>query len=116
MSFRDRLKYLVFRPADAASQTGQAELAPVPLEQIVKPPVALATQARVMGGAEIGVAVVAHESGDDMRAEVGLDTELPEGMAVLYRELDLGESGYAIAPARDAKSAAAAAIRRKHKR
>ena len=43
MSFRDRLKYLVFRPADAASQTGQAESAPVPLEQIVKPPVALAT-------------------------------------------------------------------------
>ena len=34
----------------------------------------------------------------------------------IYRELELGEGGYAIAPARDAKSAAAAAIRRKQKR
>jgi len=34
----------------------------------------------------------------------------------VYCELDLGEGGYAIAPARDAKSALAEAIRRKHKR
>ena len=34
----------------------------------------------------------------------------------VYRGLDLGEGGYAIAPAREAKSAVAEAIRRKHKR
>lgn len=34
----------------------------------------------------------------------------------LYRELDLGEGGYAIAPAREAKSAIAQIIRRKHHR
>ena len=34
----------------------------------------------------------------------------------VYRELDLGGGGYAIAPAREAKSAVAEAIRRKHKR
>ena len=34
----------------------------------------------------------------------------------IYRELDLGEGGYAIAPAREAKSAIADAIRRKHPR
>lgn len=34
----------------------------------------------------------------------------------IYRELDLGEGGYAIAPARDAKSAVANAIRRKQRR
>lgn len=34
----------------------------------------------------------------------------------VYRELDLGEGGYAVAPAREAKSAAGDAIRRKHKR
>ena len=33
----------------------------------------------------------------------------------IYRELDLGEGGYAIAPAREAKSAIAEVIRRKHK-
>ena len=33
-----------------------------------------------------------------------------------YCKLDLGEGGYAIAPAREAKSAVAEAIRRKHKR
>ena len=34
----------------------------------------------------------------------------------IYRELDLGNGGYAIAPARRAKSAVKEAIRRKHKR
>lgn len=34
----------------------------------------------------------------------------------IYRELDLSEGGYAIAPAREAKSAIADAIRRKHPR
>jgi len=34
----------------------------------------------------------------------------------VYRGLDLGEGGYAVAPAREAKSAVAEAIRRKHKR
>ena len=34
----------------------------------------------------------------------------------IYRELDLGKGGYAIAPARRAKSAVKEAIRRKHKR
>ncbi|MBS1223276.1 MAG: hypothetical protein H6R23_2896 [Proteobacteria bacterium] len=34
----------------------------------------------------------------------------------IYRALDLGEGGYAIAPAREAKSAIAGAIRRKHQR
>ena len=34
----------------------------------------------------------------------------------IYRELDLGAGGYAVAPARDAKRAVAAAIRRKHGR
>jgi hypothetical protein len=34
----------------------------------------------------------------------------------VYRELDLGPGGYSIAPAREAKSAIAEAIRRKHKR
>lgn len=34
----------------------------------------------------------------------------------IYRELDLGEGGYAIAPARDAKVAVADVMRRKHKR
>lgn len=34
----------------------------------------------------------------------------------IYRELDLGEGGYAIAPAREAKSAVGDAIRLKHKR
>ena len=33
----------------------------------------------------------------------------------VYRELDLGPGGYSIAPAREAKSAIAEAIRRKHK-
>ena len=32
----------------------------------------------------------------------------------IYRQLDLGEGGYAIAPAREAKSAVAEIIRRKH--
>jgi hypothetical protein len=34
----------------------------------------------------------------------------------IYRDLDLGAGGYAIAPAREAKSAVAEVIRRKHKR
>ena len=34
----------------------------------------------------------------------------------IYRELDLGPGGYAVAPAREAKSAVAQVIRRKHKR
>ena len=34
----------------------------------------------------------------------------------IYRALDLGPGGYASAPAREAKSAVAQAIRRKHKR
>ncbi len=34
----------------------------------------------------------------------------------IYRDLDLGEGGYAIAPAREAKAAVAKAIRRKHTR
>jgi hypothetical protein len=34
----------------------------------------------------------------------------------IYRELDLGAGGYASVPAREAKSAVAEAIRRKHKR
>ncbi len=34
----------------------------------------------------------------------------------IYRELDLGQGGYAIAPAKDAKSAIAEVIRRKHQR
>lgn len=34
----------------------------------------------------------------------------------IYRELDLGEGGYAIEPARHAKSAIKEAIRRKHER
>lgn len=34
----------------------------------------------------------------------------------IYRELDLGGGGYARAPAREAKSAVAAIIRRKHNR
>jgi hypothetical protein len=34
----------------------------------------------------------------------------------VYRELDLGEGGYATAPAREAKTAVVDAIRRKHKR
>lgn len=34
----------------------------------------------------------------------------------IYRELDLGEGGYATAPARDAKRAVADVISRKHKR
>jgi len=34
----------------------------------------------------------------------------------IYRELDLGPGGYAIADARDAKAAVAAAIRKKHGR
>ena len=33
----------------------------------------------------------------------------------IYRELDLGEGGYSVAPAREAKSAIASVIRRKHK-
>lgn len=32
----------------------------------------------------------------------------------IFRELDLGEGGYASAPAREAKSSISAAIRRKH--
>jgi len=34
----------------------------------------------------------------------------------IYRELDLGAGGYAVAAAREAKSAVAVAIRRKHRR
>jgi hypothetical protein len=34
----------------------------------------------------------------------------------IYQKLDLGEGGYAVAPAREAKSAVANAIRRKRKR
>ncbi len=34
----------------------------------------------------------------------------------IYRELDLGEGGYAVAPAREAKSAIGDVIRRKHGR
>ncbi len=34
----------------------------------------------------------------------------------IYRELDLGEGGYAVAAAKEAKTAVADAIRRKHKR
>jgi hypothetical protein len=34
----------------------------------------------------------------------------------IFRQLDLGAGGYAIAPARDAKSALAEVIRRKHSR
>ena len=34
----------------------------------------------------------------------------------IYRKLDLGQGGYSIAPARDAKTAVAEAICRKHKR
>lgn len=33
----------------------------------------------------------------------------------IYRELDLGPGGYALAPAREVKSAVAQVIRRKHK-
>ena len=34
----------------------------------------------------------------------------------IYRELDLGQGGYAVAPAQDVKSAIAEVIRRKHQR
>ena len=34
----------------------------------------------------------------------------------VFRQLDLGDGGYAVAPAHEAKSAIAAAIRRKHGR
>lgn len=34
----------------------------------------------------------------------------------IYRDLDLGEGGYAVASARDAKSSVSDAIRRKHRR
>lgn len=34
----------------------------------------------------------------------------------IFRQLDLGAGGYAVAPARDAKSALAEVIRRKHSR
>jgi len=34
----------------------------------------------------------------------------------IFRQLDLGAGGYAVAPARDAKSALAKVIRRKHSR
>jgi hypothetical protein len=34
----------------------------------------------------------------------------------VYRTLDLGDGGYAVAPASDAKAAVAEAIRRKHRR
>jgi nicotinamide-nucleotide amidase len=58
----------------------------------VPDPVALARQARSDGGAEIGLAIVAHESGDDMRAEVGLDIEGCESRAshVVFRGGEIG--------------------------
>jgi hypothetical protein len=34
----------------------------------------------------------------------------------VFRQLDLGEGGYAVAPAREAKSAIAATLGRKHRR
>jgi hypothetical protein len=34
----------------------------------------------------------------------------------VYRQLDLGEGGYAVAPAREAKTAVVSAIKRKHGR
>jgi hypothetical protein len=40
----------------------------------------------------------------------------PERPYDIYRRLDLGEGGYAVAPAARAKSAVAAAIGRKHRR
>jgi hypothetical protein len=55
-------------------------------------PVDLATQVRVMSGAEIGVAVVARESGVDMRAEVGLDIEgrVERASHVIFRGGEIG--------------------------
>jgi len=55
-------------------------------------PVDLATQVRVLSGAEIGVAVVARESGDDMRAEVGLDIEgrVERASHVIFRGGEIG--------------------------
>jgi nicotinamide-nucleotide amidase len=55
-------------------------------------PVALARQARADSGTEIGLAVVAHESGDDMRAAVGLDIEGHESRAshVIFRGGEIG--------------------------
>jgi hypothetical protein len=41
---------------------------------------------------------------------------MPRTPYEIYRELDLGPGGYAIAPARDAKKAIREAIRRKHHR
>jgi len=43
-------------------------------------------------------------------------THAPRKPYDIYQELDLGEGGHAIAPARQAKSAIADAIRRKHRR
>ncbi|HZW00866.1 MAG TPA: molybdopterin-binding protein [Candidatus Deferrimicrobium sp.] len=55
-------------------------------------PVDLATQVRMVSGAEIGVGVVAHESGDDMRAEVGLDIEgrVERASHVIFRGGEIG--------------------------
>ncbi len=55
-------------------------------------PVSLARQARSASGAEIGLAVVARESGDDMRAEVGLDMQGREVRTshVIFRGGEIG--------------------------
>jgi nicotinamide-nucleotide amidase len=55
-------------------------------------PLALAGEARRAVGTEIGLAVVARQAGDDMRAEVGLDTEDRQTLAshVIFRG---GETG-----------------------
>ncbi len=52
----------------------------------------LATQARARSGAQIGLAVVARESGDDMRAEVGLDIEgrVERASHVIFRGGEIG--------------------------
>ena len=54
------------------------------------------------------------------RGLVVVSTEIANGLASkpyeVYRRLDLGPGGYAIAPARNAKSAVRDAIRRKHGR
>lgn len=55
-------------------------------------PVELATRVRRRAGAHIGLAAVAHEAGDDMRVEVGLDLEGVTSRAghTVFRAGDLG--------------------------
>jgi hypothetical protein len=55
-------------------------------------PVTLATWVRRESGAEVGLAVVAFESGDDMRVEVGLDIEgrTERAAHVIFRAGDIG--------------------------